>query len=55
MEFLTLVILTISVYLVWKKPEKEELAFKLFIAAAVLTIGMHTISTMTSILPSGNY
>ena len=36
MEFLELSILLFIVYLIWKKPEKEALAFKLLIGVFVL-------------------
>jgi hypothetical protein len=36
MEFLELSILILIAYLIWKKPEKEALAFKLFVGVFVL-------------------
>ncbi len=54
MEFLTLILLTISVFLILVKPKYEKWAYGLFVVSLVLTIGMDVISTSWSLLPYGN-
>lgn len=41
MEFLGLIVVIFAVYLIYKKPEKENLAFGLFVAAWALAAFMY--------------
>jgi len=55
MEFLELTILLIVAYLIWKKPEKEALAFKLFVGVFVLiAVVFFAIDIQYFILPPMN-
>ncbi|MDO5046164.1 hypothetical protein [Campylobacter sp.] len=55
MEFLTLVIITICMYLLMFKPEREKLAFCMFGTATFILTGMWFVSTFGSIFGNGNY
>ncbi len=55
MEFLTFVLLFASGWLVWRRPERERLAFNLLIAAVLLMVFIFTLGTRTSLLPGLNY
>lgn len=55
MEFLNLVLIFAAAWLVVRRPEKERLAFSLFVASAVLTVVLFTMATRSSILPGVNY
>ena len=55
MEFLTFLILFISAWVLWRRPEKERLAARLLIAGVVLMIFLFTLGTRTSLLPGLNY
>lgn len=55
MEFLTLIILASSIFLLWLKPESESLIFKIFLCGAVLNCFMYFVASFNSVLPSGNF
>lgn len=55
MEFLILILLTLSVWLVWKKPEKEKLAFAFFVAGTAICFLMYFVASSNSLLPHMNY
>ena len=55
MELLILVLLAAAVWLVWRKPEKEKVAFRLFVLGAALCFVMYFIASFTSVLPFGSY
>ncbi len=55
MEFLIFVLLFITAFLLWRKPEKERLAFRLLAAGMVLMVMLFLIATRTGILPGVNY
>lgn len=55
MELLILVLLAAAVWLVWRKPEKEKVAFRLFVLGAALCFAMYFIASFTSVLPFGSY
>jgi hypothetical protein len=55
MEFLNLLLIFAAGYLVWRRPEREGLAFGLLVASVVLTAGLFLIGTRTSVLPPMNY
>jgi hypothetical protein len=54
-EFLNLVIIFVTSLLVLRKPERERLAFGLFVTSILLMIGVFLLATRTSILPGVNY
>jgi hypothetical protein len=55
MEFLNLSLIFVAGYLVFKRPEKERLAFGLLVASVLLTVLLFSIATRTSLLPGMNY
>lgn len=55
MEFLTLIIIFISAFLVYRRPERERLARRLLIVSIVLMVLLFMVGTRTSLLPGLNY
>ena len=55
MEFLNLVLLFVAGYLVWRRPERERLAYGLLVTSAIYTAVLFLISTRVAILPPFNY
>ena len=55
MEFLNLILIFSAGYLVWRRPERERLAFGLLVTSVLLTLTLFLIGTRTSILPGMNY
>ena len=55
MEFLNLVLIFTTGYLLLRRPERERTAFTLLIISAVLTVVLFLIGTRTSVLPPFNY
>jgi hypothetical protein len=55
MEFANLTLIFVTAWLVWKKPEKETIAFVLLVTSVVLTAFLFFLGTRTSILPPVNY
>jgi hypothetical protein len=55
MEFLNFVLLFITALLLWRKPEKERLAFRLLVVSVFLMMAMFLVATRTAILPGVNY
>lgn len=54
-EFLNLVIMFLAAFLVFRRPEKERLAFGLLVASLLLMVALFSIATRTSLLPGINY
>lgn len=55
MELLNLILIFVTALLVWRKPEKERLAFTLLIVSLVLMVFLFSVGTRTSLLPGVNY
>ena len=55
MEFANLVLIFVVAWLVWKRPEKEDLAFRLFVASVLVTAFLYFLGTRTSVLPRFNF
>ena len=55
MESLTFVLMFASAWLVWRRPERERLAFRLLVASILLMIFLFSLGTHTSLLPGVNY
>jgi hypothetical protein len=55
MEFLNLVLIFITAYLVLRAPNRERLAFRLLVASAVLMVFLFAMATRTGLLPGVNY
>jgi hypothetical protein len=54
-EFLNFVLIFITAYLVFRKPEKERLAFRLLVLSVLLMVGLFSMATRTGLLPGVNY
>ena len=55
MEFTNLLLIFAAGWLVWRKPDRERLAFGLLVTSAVFTAFLFFLGTRTSILPPFNY
>ena len=54
MEFLNFVIILWAAWLVWRRPEKERLAFTLLVVSCILMALLFFIGTHTSLVPGVN-
>lgn len=54
MEFFNLLIILVAAWLVWRRPERERLAFGLLVAACLLMALLFLIGTHTSFVPGVN-
>ena len=55
MEFLNWIIIFITAFLVFRRPERERLAFGLLVVSILLMAYMFSVGTHTSLLPGLNY
>ena len=55
MEVLNLVLIFITAYLVFRKPEKERLAFRILVISVLLMVFLFSMATRTALLPGVNY
>lgn len=55
MEFVNFLIIFAAGYLVFRRPERERLAYGLLVTSVLLTAALFLIGTRTSILPPFNY
>jgi uncharacterized membrane protein len=54
MEFLTFVLILAAGWLVWRRPERERLAFGLVIASCILMVVLFLVGTRGSVVPGVN-
>lgn len=54
-EFLNFLLIFAAGYVVWRRPDREGLAFGLLVTSVLLTATLFLIGTRTSILPPLNY
>ena len=54
MEFLNFLIILAAAWLVWRRPERERLAFRLMAISCVIMALLFLIGTHTSLLPRVN-
>jgi len=54
MEFLTFLIILATAWLLWRRPEKERLAFALLIVSCIIMAVLFLIGTHTSLIPGLN-
>ena len=54
MEFLNFLIILVAAWLVWRRPEREKLAFRLMVVSCVLMAILFLIGTHTSLIPAVN-
>jgi len=55
LEFLNLLLIFVAGCLVFRRPERERLAFGLLVTSVLLTILLFSIATRTALLPGMNY
>ena len=55
MEFLNLVLIYVTAWLIWQRPEKESLARTLLCVSILLMAFVFLVGTRTSLLPAVNY
>jgi hypothetical protein len=55
MEFLNLVVILVTAWLVLRKPQKERLAFGLLVFSVLLMVFLFSWGTRTGLLPGVNY
>ncbi len=55
MEFANLLLIFIVAWLVWKRPEKENLAYRLLVIAFLVTAFLYFVGTRTAVLPRFNF
>jgi hypothetical protein len=53
-EFLNFLIVLVSAWLVWRRPERERLAFGLLVVSCLLMMALFLIGTHTSFVPGLN-
>lgn len=54
MEFLNFLIILVAAWLVWRRPEREKLAFRLMVVSCVIMALLFLIGTHTSLVPGVN-
>jgi hypothetical protein len=54
-EFLNFVLMAAAAWLVWRRPERERVAFALLVTCTVLMVASFLIASRSSILPGYNY
>jgi hypothetical protein len=54
-EYLNLVLIFITAYLVFRRPERERLAFRILIVSVLLMVFLFSMATRTALLPGVNY
>ena len=54
MEFLNFLIILVAAWLVWRRPQRERLAFALLVVSALLMATLFLIGTHTSLVPGVN-
>ena len=54
-EFLNFVLMFVAAWLIFRKPDRERLAFRLLVVSVVLMVVLFSIATRTSLLPGVNY
>lgn len=55
MEFLNLLLIFTAGLLVFRKPERERIAFRLLVASTLLMVFLFAMATRTGLLPGVNY
>ena len=54
MEMLMLSLLAVSCFLIWRKPQREKLAWGLFLAASAICVFLFILDVHTYLVPMGN-
>lgn len=54
MEFLNFLLILTAAWLVWRRPEREKLAFRLLLVSCALMALLFLVGTHTSLVPGVN-
>jgi hypothetical protein len=54
-EFLNLVLIFVTAFLVLRRPGRERLAFRLLVVSTILMVFLFSMATRTGLLPGVNY
>jgi uncharacterized membrane protein len=54
MEFLNFLIMLVAAWLIWRRPEREHLAFRLLVLSCLLMALLFLVGTHTSLVPGVN-
>lgn len=54
MEFLNFLLILLSTWLIWQRPERERLAFRLLIVSCLIMALLFFVGTHTSLVPGVN-
>jgi uncharacterized membrane protein len=54
MEFLNFLLILWAAWLVWRRPERERLAFRLFVISCVIMVALFLVGTHGSFVPGVN-
>lgn len=54
MEFLNFLIILLAAWLIWRRPERERLAFRLMVLSCVLMALLFLVGTHTALIPRVN-
>jgi heme A synthase len=54
MEFLNFLLILFTVWLIWRRPQRERLAFRLLIVSCLIMALLFFIGTHTSLVPGVN-
>jgi hypothetical protein len=55
MEFANLLLIFVAAWMVWKRPEKENFAYRLLVISFLVTAFLFFVGTRTSVLPRLNF
>ncbi len=55
MEFLNFLLIFAAGWIVLRRPEREQLAFRLLVSSVVIAVLLFLVGTRTSLLPPFNY
>ena len=55
MEFANLLLIFVAAWLVWKRPDKEDFAYRLLVISFLVTAFLFFVGTRTAILPRFNF
>lgn len=55
MEFLNLVLVFTTAFIVLRRPDRERLAFRLLVISTILMVFLFSMATRTGLLPGVNY
>jgi uncharacterized membrane protein len=55
MEFLNLALIFVTAWIVFRRPQRENLAFAILVVSVLLMVVLFSIATRSALLPGVNY